>query len=105
MRHARCARGEVCLGYPAKSGRRQTRALVDEPAYGVVHALLRRRGGGRAAVRVLGGAGLVHRPLVVERFEEGVTVAPALGRLGEDGGFGHPATRGAVERAVPRLLR
>ncbi|MFI6417246.1 hypothetical protein ACIBG6_07515 [Streptomyces sp. NPDC050842] len=31
--HAACAGGEVCLSYPAKSGRRQTRALVDEPAY------------------------------------------------------------------------
>ncbi|MFF9850612.1 hypothetical protein [Streptomyces litmocidini] len=41
-------------------------------------------------------------PVVVERFEEGVTIAPVLGRLGEDGGFGHPATRGAVERAVLR---
>ncbi|AJF63707.1 DNA topoisomerase IB [Streptomyces vietnamensis] len=179
--HARCTRGEICLGYPAKSGRRQTRALVDAPAYEVVRALLRRRGGGdrlfaywegrawhevraeelnaylreragnditakdfrtwhatvlaavalavsspvaddsqaarakaeRRAVRevsdYLGNTPAVCRasyidPLVVERFEEGVTVAPALKRLGEDGGFGHPATRGAVERAVLRLL-
>ncbi|MFD6245739.1 DNA topoisomerase IB [Streptomyces roseolus] len=43
-------------------------------------------------------------PLAIERFEEGVTVAPALRRLGEDGGYGHPATRGPVERAVLRLL-
>ncbi|WP_369142579.1 DNA topoisomerase IB [Streptomyces sp. R44] len=179
--HAHCARGEVCLGYPAKSGRRQTRALVDEPAYGVVHALLRRRGGGdrlfaywegrawhdvhaedlnaylrehagsditakdfrtwhatvlaavalavsspvaddsrtarskaeRRAVRevsdYLGNTPAVCRasyidPLVVDRFEDGVTIASALERLGEKGRFGHPATRGAVERAVLRLL-
>ncbi|WP_086824775.1 DNA topoisomerase IB [Streptomyces sp. NRRL B-24572] len=179
--HARCTRGEICLGYPAKSGRRQTRALVDAPAYEVVRALLLRRGGGdrlfaywegrawhevraeelnaylrehagnditakdfrtwhatvlaavalavsspvaddsqtarakaeRRAVREvsdhLGNTPAVCRasyidPLVVERFEEGVTIAPALKRLGEDGGFGHPATRGAAERAVLRLL-
>ncbi|MGW0121812.1 DNA topoisomerase IB [Streptomyces sp. NPDC003327] len=179
--HARCAGGEVCLSFPAKSGRRQTRALVDEPAYRVVRALIRRPGDdgrlfvyweGRAwhqlraeelnaylrdrsgrditakdfrtwhatvlaavalavsapvaadgpttrakavsrAVRevsdYLGNTPAVCRasyidPLVVERFESGATIAAALGRLGEDGGFGHPATRGAVERAVLRLL-
>lgn len=44
-------------------------------------------------------------PRVVELFEEGVTVAPALHRLGEQGGFGTPATRGAVEGAVLSMLR
>ncbi|MDX2296800.1 MULTISPECIES: DNA topoisomerase IB [Streptomyces] len=179
--HATCARGEICLRYPAKSGRRQHRTLVDEPTYRVVRALLARRGGGprlfayrqggawhdlraeelngylrekagrpltakdfrtwhatvlaavalavsapvadgsrtarakavRRAVHevseYLGNTPAVCRasyidPLVIERFEEGVTVADALRRLGEDGGYGHPATRGAVERAVLRLL-
>ncbi|MEU3778916.1 DNA topoisomerase IB, partial [Streptomyces sp. NPDC032472] len=41
--HARCRRGEVCLDFPAKSGRRQHRALVDDAALAVVRALLRRR--------------------------------------------------------------
>lgn len=44
-------------------------------------------------------------PRVIELYEEGRTVAPALGRLGEDGLFGEPATHGAVERAVRELLR
>ncbi|WP_030760985.1 DNA topoisomerase IB [Streptomyces griseus] len=179
--HARCEGGEVCLSYPGKTGRRQTRALVDQEAYGVVRALLRRGGGGprlfaywegnawhdvraedlnaylrdraggdltakdfrtwhatvlaavalavslpvagesrtarskavRRAVREvsdhLGNTPAVCRasyidPLVVERFEEGVTIASALEGLGADGGLGHPATRGPVERAVLRLL-
>ncbi|MGY3334574.1 DNA topoisomerase IB [Streptomyces filamentosus] len=42
-------------------------------------------------------------PLVVERFEEGVTIASAPEGLGEDGGPGRPATHGPVERAVLRL--
>jgi DNA topoisomerase IB len=44
-------------------------------------------------------------PTIVERYEEGDTIAAALERLGEDGVFGRPATQGAVERAVLRLLR
>ncbi|MFI8824772.1 DNA topoisomerase IB [Streptomyces sp. NPDC053431] len=43
-------------------------------------------------------------PRVLERYADGVTVAPALGRLGEHGEFGHPATQGAVETAVRDLL-
>lgn len=44
-------------------------------------------------------------PLVIELYEAGVTIAPALGKLGEGGPFGEPATHGAVERAVLELLR
>ncbi|KAF4409113.1 MULTISPECIES: DNA topoisomerase IB [Streptomyces] len=44
-------------------------------------------------------------PRVVELYEEGVTVAAALEHLGDEGGFGVPATQGAVERAVLGLLR
>ncbi|MGW2035101.1 DNA topoisomerase IB [Streptomyces sp. NPDC001811] len=43
-------------------------------------------------------------PKVFELFEQGVTVAPALTRLGEHGEFGRPATQGAVEAAVLGLL-
>ncbi|MER6038110.1 DNA topoisomerase IB [Streptomyces sp. NPDC001835] len=43
-------------------------------------------------------------PRVFELFERGVTIAPALGRLGEHGDFGRPATQGAVEAAVLGLL-
>ncbi|MGA5193039.1 DNA topoisomerase IB [Streptomyces exfoliatus] len=43
-------------------------------------------------------------PRVLERYAEGVTVAEVLERLGEHGVFGHPATQGAVERAVLDLL-
>lgn len=179
--HARCAGGEVCLSYPAKSGRELTSAVVDRETCDVVRALLRRRGGGeslfayregrawhevradelnaylrelsgtdisakdfrtwhatvlaavalgvseqaanssrtagrRAVARAvkevsgyLGNTPAVCRgsyinPVVVERFEAGVTIAPELGRLGEEGAFGRPATQGAVERAVLRLL-
>jgi DNA topoisomerase IB len=43
-------------------------------------------------------------PRVVELYEEGVTVSGALAELGEDAAFGVPATQGAVEEAVLRLL-
>ncbi|MGW5329311.1 DNA topoisomerase IB [Streptomyces sp. NPDC004014] len=43
-------------------------------------------------------------PTVFELFEQGVTIAPALSRLGEHGDFGRPATQGAVEAAVLGLL-
>ncbi|MFD0722842.1 DNA topoisomerase IB [Streptomyces globosus] len=179
--HARCRRGEVCLDFPAKSGRHVERALVDDAALAVVRALLRRKDPGprlfayregrtwhevraadlnaylrersgrditakdfrtwhatvlaavalavsartangsqaarkRAAARAvrevsayLGNTPAVCRasyidPLVFERYEDGVTIASALGRLGEDACLGTPATRGAVERAVLRLL-
>ncbi|MEV6942595.1 hypothetical protein AB0N07_11450 [Streptomyces sp. NPDC051172] len=41
----------------------------------------------------------------MEFFEQGGTIAPVLTRLGEHGGFGRPATRGAVQAAVLELLR
>ncbi|MFD4629119.1 DNA topoisomerase IB [Streptomyces sp. NPDC058284] len=44
--HASCRSGEVCLTYPAKYSKTQTRALVDPPACRVLRALLRRDGGG-----------------------------------------------------------
>lgn len=44
-------------------------------------------------------------PRVIELYEEGVTIAPALTRLGDGAGFGVPATQGAVEGAVLRMLR
>lgn len=43
-------------------------------------------------------------PLVIERFEAGRTVAADLDRLGEHRVYGQPATQGAVEEAVRRLL-
>jgi DNA topoisomerase IB len=44
-------------------------------------------------------------PRVVDLYEDGVTIAGALRRIGEDTEPGHPATHGAIERAVLRLLR
>ncbi|MEV6734281.1 MULTISPECIES: DNA topoisomerase IB [unclassified Streptomyces] len=43
-------------------------------------------------------------PRVVELYEDGVTVKPALDRLGEDADDGRPATHGEVEKAVRKLL-
>ncbi|MEU9208028.1 DNA topoisomerase IB [Streptomyces sp. NPDC048415] len=43
-------------------------------------------------------------PRVIELFEEGRTIAPALDRLGDGVAFGRPATQGPVEEAVLRLL-
>ncbi|MBO0774763.1 MAG: DNA topoisomerase IB [Actinobacteria bacterium] len=44
-------------------------------------------------------------PRVIELYEEGVTVAPALGLLGEEAEYGELATQGPVEEAVLKLLR
>ncbi|WP_407841795.1 DNA topoisomerase IB [Streptomyces sp. DSM 116496] len=44
-------------------------------------------------------------PRVIELYEGGETIAPALGKLGEDGLFGWPSTHGGVETAVLELLR
>ncbi|WP_460338160.1 hypothetical protein [Actinoallomurus acanthiterrae] len=43
-------------------------------------------------------------PRVIELYERGITIAPALGRLGENRAFGDLATRGPAERAVLELL-
>ncbi|MFH7340894.1 hypothetical protein [Streptomyces sp. KHY 26] len=73
----------------------------------------RRRAIARAAREVagyLGNTPAVCRasyinPRVIELYEEGVTVAAAPPRLGDEGPYGVPATRGPAERAVPRMLR
>ncbi len=44
-------------------------------------------------------------PRIIDLYEHGVTVAPDLEVLGEDGVFGQPATQGTLEAAVLRLLR
>jgi DNA topoisomerase IB len=44
-------------------------------------------------------------PRVIELYEEGVTIAAALPRLGDEGAYGIPATRGPAERAVLHMLR
>jgi len=41
---------------------------------------------------------------VIELYESGITIAPALRDLGRSSGFGDLATRGAAERAVVRML-
>jgi DNA topoisomerase IB len=43
-------------------------------------------------------------PRVITRYEDGRTIAAALGDLGKDSDFGDLATRGRAERAVLRLL-
>ncbi|MFE4632321.1 DNA topoisomerase IB [Streptomyces sp. NPDC056773] len=180
--HAACRKGEITLHFPAKSGKDVTRAMVDEGAYSVVRALLRRKDGSpklfaywehgtwhdvhaadlNAYLRECSGqdvtakdfrtwyatvlaavalaisentadqssarrskvvaravrevsdylgntpavcrASYIH-PHLIELYEDGRTIADALGKLGKDGTFGQPATHGAVERAVLRLLQ
>src|SRR5690348_12591225 len=43
-------------------------------------------------------------PRVIELYESGITIAPALRDLGRNSEFGDLATRGAAERAVVRML-
>ncbi|MDX6419943.1 MAG: hypothetical protein QOG28_4563 [Trebonia sp.] len=43
-------------------------------------------------------------PRVIARYEEGVTIAPALDGLGKDRDFGDVATKGHAERAVLKLI-
>ncbi|MFD8415222.1 DNA topoisomerase IB [Streptomyces sp. NPDC059650] len=180
--HTACARGEIRLDFPAKSGRTVTLALVDHQAHKVVRALLRRKDPGprlfayredgawhevhaedlnaylrdrsgqdvtakdfrtwyatvlaavalavsedtakasralrsrvvaRAVREVsdyLGNTPAVCRasyidPRVIELYEDGRTIAPALDALGESGLLGRPATQGVAERAVLDLLQ
>ncbi len=44
-------------------------------------------------------------PRVIDLYDDGVTVASSLERLGAEADFGQPATHGMVEAAVLRLLR
>ena len=44
-------------------------------------------------------------PRIIDLYDAGVTVAADLRRLGEGASYGQPATQGAVEAAVLRLLR
>ncbi|MDQ1614560.1 MAG: hypothetical protein QOJ60_499 [Actinomycetota bacterium] len=44
-------------------------------------------------------------PRVVDLYDDGVTIARSLERLGADAAFGQPATHGQVEAAVLRMLR
>jgi DNA topoisomerase I len=43
-------------------------------------------------------------PRVLDLYDDGVTIARSLERLGADADFGEPATHGAVEAAVLRML-
>ncbi|WP_030674925.1 DNA topoisomerase IB [Streptomyces sp. NRRL B-1347] len=81
---------------------------------GAVHSeTARRRAIGRSVREVatyLGNTPAVCRasyinPRVIELYEEGVTVAAVLPRLGATGTYGIPATQGPAERAVLRMLR
>ena len=44
-------------------------------------------------------------PRIIDLYDDGLTVTPALERLGADAAFGQPATHGQVEAAVLELLR
>lgn len=44
-------------------------------------------------------------PRVIDRYNDGITIAGALDKLGASASYGELATRGAVERAVLDLLR
>ena len=44
-------------------------------------------------------------PRIIDRYENGVTIAAALGDLGASSDFGQLATQGRAERAVLRVLK
>ena len=83
---------------------------VSEQAAGTAAA--RRRAIARTVAEVagyLGNTPAVARasyidPRVIELYESGITIAPALRDLGRNSAFGDLATRGAAERAVVRML-
>lgn len=83
---------------------------VSEPA--AESATARKRAVARVAREVadyLGNTPAVARksyvdPRVIELYERGHTIAPALTKLGEGRSFGELATRGPAERAVLDLL-
>jgi DNA topoisomerase IB len=83
---------------------------VSENAAGTAAA--RKRAVARAVAEVagyLGNTSAVARasyidPRVIDLYESGVTIAPALRDLGRNSEFGDLATRGAAECAVVRVL-
>ncbi len=83
---------------------------VSEHAAGTAAA--RKRAVARAVAEVagyLGNTPAVARasyidPRVIELYESGITIAPALRDLGRNSAFGDLATRGAAEREVVRML-
>jgi DNA topoisomerase IB len=83
---------------------------VSEHAAGTAAA--RKRAIARAVAEVagyLGNTPAVARasyidPRVIDLYESGITIAPALRDLGRNSAFGDLATRGAAERAVVRML-
>lgn len=44
-------------------------------------------------------------PRVIDLYDDGITIAPTLEKLGADAEFGQLATHGAIEAAVLRMLR
>jgi DNA topoisomerase-1 len=44
-------------------------------------------------------------PRIIDLYDDGVTITQSLARLGADADFGQPATHGAIEAAVLRILR
>jgi DNA topoisomerase IB len=44
-------------------------------------------------------------PRIIDLYDDGVTITHSLARLGADADFGQPATHGAIEAAVLRILR
>lgn len=44
-------------------------------------------------------------PRVVDLYYDGITISRAIERLGADTTFGHPATRGQIEKAVLRMVK
>ncbi|UQX03790.1 DNA topoisomerase IB [Streptomyces sp. RerS4] len=87
----------LAVSAEAAAGSRAQRAKAESRAVREVSGYL---GNTPAVCR----ASYIH-PRLFELFEDGVTIRPALDRLGIGVDYGHPATHGEVEAAVLRLLR
>ena len=126
--HVTLANGQLMFEYTAKGARHREQAVAEDRVCAVVRSLRRRRAGGeqllvyrtgrrkRAIARVvrevagyLGNTPAVARtsyidPCVIRHYDNGRTIAYALGDLGKDSDFGDLATRGRAEGAVRKLL-
>ena len=115
--HVTLSQGQLVFKYPAKDFRTWHATVLAAVGLAVSESAAGRDAARKRAIaRVvrevadyLGNTPAVARasyidPRVIERYEEGRTIASALGDLGKDRDFGDLATRDHAEKAVVKLL-
>ena len=116
--HVRLRGDTLLFDYPAKSGKRQIRAVVDPLVADTVARLKKRRGGGAGAARLQGAAPLGRRPLgghqrVPQGHDRRGRLGQGLPDVGRHGARGRraavsgevAATKTGRKRAISRAVK